>query len=184
MSSTNKLVQLYAVLSCLMIKLPALAAEELWPTALTTGDCVAAVIYTPRSKFQERLDDEQCIAKNSLVSEKINACKRNAQERPDVPFFTDRCGNDKLPFFISLNGVVHELHLIEKNNSGPVYFSGKYAGEGLEVKIDAGPLLRKIYEETSPTEKGEVVAEEYRVFVTVTKGSVTQKIPGVFWSGR
>lgn len=184
MSSTNKLVQIYAVLSCLMIELPALASEKLWPTALTTGDCVAAVIYTPRSQFQERLDDEQCIAKNSPVSAKINTCKRNAQERPNVPFFTDRCGNEDLPFFISLNGVIHQLHLIEKNSSSPVYFSGKYTGEGLEITIEAGPLLRKIYEETSSTEKGELVAEEYRVFVIVTKGSVTQKIPGIFWSGR
>lgn len=169
---------------CLIVGEPALAGERLWPTRLITGDCVSARIYAPRNEFQERLDNDYCVDGNHGSSEKIIACLKNSRTHSAISFFTDRCGNEELPFFISLNGVEYELHLIEKKHSSPVCFSGRYAGQGLEVQIESDRLLRKTYDRASPTAKRELVGEECRVLVTVKKDSHIEKIPGVFWHGR
>jgi len=108
----------------------------------------------------------------------------NAKSYKTIAFFTDRCGNDELPFYISINGVEHELRLLRKRKHSPIYFAGTYAGDGLKVEVQPGRLLRRYYDQATPTAKKEVVGEEYRVLVIVKKGTVVEKIPGVFWYGR
>lgn len=158
--------------------------EKLWPTDLYTGECVSATIYAPRSPAQQKIDNEYCNqGLNQGNPEKISICLKNARGKSSS-FFTDRCGSEEGRFFISLNGVEYKLRLIEKARSSPVDFAGRYEGQGLEVQVKSGRLLRRTYLPDSPPGKKELASVEFRVLVVVKKGSRTERIPGVFLERR
>jgi hypothetical protein len=66
------------------------ARERLVPTNITTGDCVAPTISTPKTTAHRIFDRQYCTKNNPGNNQKIQACQQNLAEQKQVTFFTDR----------------------------------------------------------------------------------------------
>lgn len=158
---------------------PALGAERLFPTDIQSlGDCVTPRITAPTNPLQARIDKAYCTENNAGDDENLQRCLDNTAARSEVTFFHDSCGSDTGPFVMSLGGIEYTLRKRESAR-GRVPVAGAYEGDGLQVTIAAGRLLRR--SELSIEEGGD---EEHEVFVTVRKDGSSHRIRGVFRHGH
>src|SRR3954454_24383432 len=88
----------------------AFAERQLWLSPVNTGDCVAARISAPRTKFIDEFDKKYCSANTDEAA--VKRCIENGAMIRDINFFTDRCSEKE--YFIGVNGKEFRLKRVSK----------------------------------------------------------------------
>lgn len=175
----------FAIIATMLSFSAAQAADDrLWPTSLQSlGDCVTPRISAPHNPMQDKVNHKYCTENNVGDAQKIKTCLENSATRADVEFFTDRCGEAEGVYYISLNGTDYTLQRVSKAD-GAVPYAGKFKGEGLEIDVIPGKLLKRELASPEEGDPQEISSEEYAVTVKVTKAAHSEIIEGVFWQGH
>jgi hypothetical protein len=157
------------------------AERQLWLSPVNTGDCVAARISAPRTRFVEEFDKKYCSEANTNEAA-ARKCIENSALIKDINFFTDRCSEKD--YFTGINGKEYRLQRVSKSLGKPHYFVGSFAGEGLSVQISHARLISKTYLPGEPRNESNVLDGVYKVLVTVTKGNIKKTFNGALLYGR
>jgi hypothetical protein len=169
----------------LLIIQAAFAGGQLKLSPMNTGDCVAVRITTKRTTFVDALAKKYCAEHNSDKA-KEKKCIENSKSDSEISFFTDRCSVDE--YFIGINGKEVRLRRISKRLGKlyhfPHHFIGSFAGKGVSVEISHPRLIKKIYGPDGARDEDNVEDAEYKVLVTVKKGSLKKSFKGILWYGR
>jgi hypothetical protein len=153
------------------------AKNQLWLSPVKTGDSVVSRIYAKRTVFVDELDKRFCAEHNPDEAKRKKCIENSRYYKTEFAFFTDMRGDGE--YSIGLNGKEFKLRRISKRPGKPHDYIGSFAGEGVSVVISHPRLMGKIkYEE------GEVVDANYKVLVTVKKGTLKKSFKGVLWDGR
>jgi hypothetical protein len=171
MSRSHTLPRILVLASALLASYVS-AKEGLWPSAITTGDCVSSRIETTKTAFNHEQDKQYCLGEKE--------CTENTSKENTVTFFTDRCGLDQGDYFIGINGKEYKLKRISGDPKKEPYLTGKFSGDGFVVDIKSVKMIKKILQEGSKTD---VEDAEYEVDVTISKGKLKQKVKAILWFG-
>ncbi|HEX8332999.1 MAG TPA: hypothetical protein VF622_10265 [Segetibacter sp.] len=168
------------VLVLLLVIQASFAKAQLHLSPVNTGDCVAARISAKRTVYVDDYFKKYCAQNKD--KEKERKCLENTRSETEFSFFTDRCSEGD--YFIGINGNEVQLKKTSKTQGRQHHFMGSYSANGIRVVINNPRLVKKKYMAGEQRNESNVEDAEYKVDVTVTKGTTTKTFKDVvLWYG-